>query len=47
MSIYQSSMSLYKSNMGKLEGEVKGINAWKAQLGRDMKDLKKIVTDRS
>ena len=40
-------MSLYKTNMGKLEGEVKTINAWKAQLGRDMKDLKKIVTDRA
>ena len=40
-------MTLYKSMMGKLESEVKGINAWKAQLGRDMKDLKKVVSDRS
>ena len=40
-------MTLYKSMMGKLESEVKAINAWKAQLGRDMKDLKKVVSDRS
>ena len=40
-------MTLYKSMMGKLESEVKGINAWKAQLGRDMKDLKKTVSDRA
>ena len=40
-------MSLYKSTMGKMESEVKAINAWKAQLGRDMKDLKKIVDNRS
>ena len=40
-------MSLYKTTMGRLEGEVKTINAWKAQLGREMKDLKKVVSDRS
>ena len=40
-------MTLYKSMMGKLEFEVKVINAWKVQLGQDMKDLKKVVLDRS
>ena len=40
-------MSLYKTTMGKLESEVQGINAWKAQLGRDMKDLKKKVDNRN
>ena len=40
-------MSLYKSMMGKLEGEVKAINAWKAQMGREFKEVKKLASDRS
>ena len=40
-------MSLYKSTMGKLESEVKTINAWKAQMGRDFKEVKKLAGERS
>ena len=40
-------MSMYKTMMGKLESEVKGINAWKAQMGRDFKEIKKLASDRS
>ena len=40
-------MSMFKSMMGKLESEVKTINAWKAQMGRDFKEVKKLAGDRS
>ena len=33
--------------MGELESEVKTINAWKAQMGRDFKEVKKLAGDRS
>ena len=38
-------MSMYKSMVGKLDAEVKGINAWKAQMGRDIKEAKKLASD--
>ena len=40
-------MTLYKSTVGKLETEMKGINAWKAQMGRDLKEVRKLAGDRS
>ena len=40
-------MTMFKSMMGKLESEVKTINAWKAQMGRDFKEIKKLAGDRN
>ena len=40
-------MTLYKTTVGKLDSEVKGINAWKAQIGRELKEVRKLATDRS
>ena len=40
-------MTLYKTTIGKMDSEVKGINAWKAQIGREIKEIRKIASDRS